>query len=49
MLVVFELCKKLIEKSRTENLLEKMDVYLACERLTTEEYSILYSMLNGAE
>ena len=49
MLVVFELCKKLIEKGRTENLLEKMDVYLACERLTTEEYSILYSMLNGAE
>lgn len=49
MLVVFELCKKLIEKGKIDGLVEKMDVYLACERLTAEEYSILYSMLNGAE
>lgn len=49
MAVVFELCKKLIEKGKTDGLIEKMDVYLACGRITAEEYSLLYSMLNGAE
>ena len=43
---VFNLCKKLIEKGRTEGLLEKMDVYLACDRLTVEEYQELVAMLN---
>lgn len=43
---VFNLCKKLIEKGRTEGLLEKMDVYLACDRLTVEEYQELVTMLN---
>ena len=44
---VFNLCKKLIEKGRTEGLLEKMDVYLACDRLTVEEYQELVTMLNN--
>ena len=43
--VVFNLCKKLIEKGKTEGLQEKLDVYLACDRLTPEEYSELSKML----
>ena len=46
MVAVFNLCKKLIEKGRTEGLQEKMDVYLACDRLTVEEYQELSAMLN---
>lgn len=47
MVSVFNLCKKLIEKGRTEGLQEKMDVYLACDRLTTEEYQKLSAMLQN--
>lgn len=46
MVAVFNLCKKLIEKGKTEGLHEKMDVYLACDRLTVEEYQELSAMLN---
>lgn len=46
MIAVFNLCKKLIEKGRTEGLQEKMDVYLANDRLTTEEYETLVGMIN---
>ena len=42
---VFNLCKLLIEKGRTDGLQEKMDVYLAADRLTTEEYPELAGML----
>lgn len=42
---VFNLCKLLIQKGRTDGLQEKMDVYLAADRLTTEEYSELTAML----
>lgn len=42
---VFNLCKLLIQKGRTNGLQDKMDVYLAADRLTTEEYSELTAML----
>ena len=42
---VFNLCKLLIQKGRTDGLQEKMDVYLAADRLTTEEYSELSALL----
>lgn len=42
---VYNLCKKLIEKGRVNGLQEKLDVYLACDRLTTEEYEELVAML----
>lgn len=45
MITVFNLCKKLIEKNKTEGLQEKMDVYLACDRLTSEQYKELSDML----
>ena len=42
---VFNLCKLLIQKGRTNGLQDKMDVYLAADRLTTEEYNELTAML----
>ena len=45
MLAVFNLCKKLIEKKRTDGLQDKMDAYLAADRLTVEEYNELVAML----
>lgn len=42
---VFNLCKLLIQKGCTNGLQEKMDVYLAADRLTTEEYQELVAML----
>ena len=47
MSTVYNLCKLLIDRGRTEGLQEKMDVYLAADRLTTEEYSELTAMLAG--
>ena len=45
MSTVYNLCKLLIDRGRTESLQEKMDVYLAADRLTPEEYSVLSEML----
>ncbi|MEM5766873.1 MAG: hypothetical protein AAGU32_01050 [Bacillota bacterium] len=44
---VFNLCKLLIEKGRTDGLQDKMDVYLAADRLTTEEYTELTGLLTA--
>lgn len=49
MITVFNLCKKLIEKNKFEGLQEKLDVYLACDRLTAEEYSELVKLLPSEE
>ena len=46
MTTVFNLCKLLIEKGRTDGLIDKMDVYLAADRLTTEEYNELLALMN---
>ena len=45
---VFNLCKLLIQKGRTDGFQDKMDVYLAADRLTAEEYSELVAMLTPA-
>ena len=42
---VFNLCKLLIDRGRTDGLLDKMDVYLAGYRLTPEEYQELAGLL----
>ncbi|MEM5779599.1 MAG: hypothetical protein AAGU02_00475 [Lawsonibacter sp.] len=47
MISVFNLCKLLIEKGRTDGLQDKMDVYLAADRLTVEEYTELTAMLKA--
>ena len=45
---VFNLCKLLIQKNRTDGLQDKMDVYLAADRLTPEEYQELAGLLAPA-
>ena len=38
---VYNLCKLLIDRGRTDGLQDKLDVYLANDRLTAEEYNEL--------
>ena len=45
MATVFNLCKVLINKGRTTGLKDKMDTYLAADRLTTEEYNELVALM----
>lgn len=42
---VFNLVKLLIRRGRTDGLQDKMDVYLAADRLTTEEYQELLQLM----
>ena len=46
MIVVYNLCVKLIKNGSTDGLQEKLDVYLACDRLSAKEYKKLVDMLN---
>ena len=45
MTTVYNLCKLLIDRGRTDGLQDKMDVYLAADRLTPEEYQKLAGLL----
>lgn len=45
MTTVYNLCKLLIDRGRTDGLQDKMDVYLAADRLTAEEYQELAAQL----
>ena len=45
---VYDLCKLLIARGRTDGLTDKMDAYLANDRLTVDEYNSLMAMLEGA-
>ena len=45
MLAVFNLCKQLIKKGKKDGLQDKMDAYLAADRLTVEEYNELVAMM----
>lgn len=45
MQLTYNLCKLLIQKGRTDSLQKKMDVYLAADRLTPEEYQELAGLL----
>lgn len=47
MSTVYNLCKLLIDRGRTDGLQDKLDVYLANDRLTTEEYSELAALLEA--
>lgn len=46
---VCNLCKLLITRGRTDGLIDKMDAYLANDRLTVEEYNSLTAMLEGKD
>ena len=49
MSVGFDLCKLLIFRGRTAGLQEKLDAYLANDRLTAEEYTQLAELLKREE
>ena len=42
---VFNLCKLMLQKGKVDGLQDKMDVYLAADRLTIEEYNELAEMM----
>lgn len=46
---VDNLCKLLIARGRTDGLIDKMDAYLANDRLTVKEYNDLTAMLEGKD
>ena len=46
MTTVYNLCLLLIQRGRTDGLQDKMDAYMANDRLTAEEYSALSEMIN---
>lgn len=45
----YNLCMKLIAISKTDGLMEKVDVYYLANRLTEDEYKELASILNPSE
>lgn len=47
MVTVFNLCKVLITKGRTDGLIDKMDAYLANDRLTVKEYNELVALMSS--
>lgn len=47
MTTVYGLCLALIGRGRTDGLLDKMDAYLAADRLTAEEYGQLAGAVRG--
>ena len=47
MTTVYNLCKMLIDRGRTDGLQDKMDVYLAADRLTPEEYQQPGTVINS--
>lgn len=49
MTTVYNLCRLLIGRGRISGLQEKMDAYLANDRLTAEEYSALAALVREAE
>ena len=46
---VVNLCRILIKKKKFVGLQEKLDVFLAADRLTTDEYNALVEELNAAQ
>ena len=44
-MMAYQLCKKLIARGKTDGLADKIDVYYANNRLTTDEYEDLIRLL----
>lgn len=47
--MTYTLCKRLIEAGRTENMLNKLDIFFAVGRITDDEYIELTGMLIPAD
>lgn len=46
--MTYRLCKRLIEAGRTDNMLNKLDLFFAVGRITDDEYIELTGMLMPA-
>lgn len=45
--MIYTLCKQMIAKGQTSGLQDKLDVYLAADRLTIAQYEELTELLSG--
>ena len=45
---LYRILKRMIERGQTEGLEAKIDIFFAADKLTTEEYNELISMLRPA-
>lgn len=47
--MAYKMCKRLIQLGRTDGMKDKLDIYLAADRMTTDQYNELMLMLNNEE
>lgn len=47
--MLFKVCKRMIERGQIIGLEEKLDIFFAANKLTTEEYNTLIAMLHPTE
>ncbi len=47
--MLFRILRRLIERNRTEDLVEKIDVFYAANKISKEEYDALIGMLKDKE
>lgn len=47
--MTYTLCKRLIEAGRTDNMINKLDIFFAVGRITDDEYIELTGMLIPAD
>ena len=47
--MLYRTLKRMIERGQTDGMLEKLDIFLAADRITAEQYTELVSMLSSEE
>ena len=47
--MLFTLCKQMIQKRQIEGMQEKLDAFLAADRLTVTEYETLLAMMKPTD
>lgn len=45
--MLYRTLKRMIERRNTEGMAEKLDIFLAADRITIDEYTDLVSLLNA--
>lgn len=47
--MLYRTLRRMIERGNTAGMQEKLDIFLAADRITAEEYNELTAMLGGAD
>ena len=47
--MLYRTLRRMIERGNTEGMQEKLDIFLAADRITAEEYAQLTALLEAAE